>query len=71
MLAKEQVTSWKLRAFKYYFMPLKDVGLGGILIEPTADLVRLQKELIGVLAPFAAPAKRRHCRRLRDHAPGS
>jgi hypothetical protein len=50
------VTSWKLRAFKYYYMPLKDVGHGGIVVEPTADMVRLQKELIDALTPFTAPA---------------
>ena len=55
VLASEKVSSWKLKAFKYYYMPLKEVGLGGIVIEPTADLVRFQKELIDVIAPFRAP----------------
>ena len=36
-------------------MPLKQIGLGGIVVEPTADLVRLQKELIDATAPFMAP----------------
>jgi hypothetical protein len=56
VLAGEKVTNWKLNAFKYYYMPLKGIGLGGILVEPTADLVRLQKELFDTIAPFAAPA---------------
>jgi hypothetical protein len=56
VLASENVTSWKLKAFKYYYMPLKEIGLGGIVVEPTADLVRLQKELIDATAPFMAPA---------------
>jgi hypothetical protein len=55
VLAGEKVTSWKLKAFKYYYMPLKEIGLGGILVEPTADLIRLQRELIDATAPFMAP----------------
>jgi hypothetical protein len=35
---------------------LKEIGLGGIVVEPTADLIRLQKELIDATAPFMAPA---------------
>jgi hypothetical protein len=56
VLASEKVTSWKLKAFKYYYIPLKEIGLGGIVVEPTADLVRLQKKLIDATAPFIAPA---------------
>jgi hypothetical protein len=56
VLANEKVKSWKLKAFKYYYMPLKGIGLGGIVIEPTADLIRLQKELFETIAPFKAPA---------------
>jgi hypothetical protein len=56
VLASEKVMSWKLTAFKYYYMPLKEIGLGGILVQPTADLIRLQKELIDATASFMAPA---------------
>jgi hypothetical protein len=56
VLASEKVTSWKLKAFKYYYIPLKEIGLGGIVVEPTADLIRLQKELIDATAAFMAPA---------------
>jgi hypothetical protein len=35
VLASEKVMSWKLTAFKYYYMPMKDTGLGGILVHPT------------------------------------
>jgi hypothetical protein len=52
VLADENVTGWKLNAFKYYFLPWKDIGLGGIVIEPTDDLLRLQQELIDAVAPF-------------------
>jgi hypothetical protein len=56
VLASEAVTSWKLKAFKYYYMPLKEIGLGGIVVEPTADLIRLQRKLKDATAPFMAPA---------------
>jgi len=52
VLADEKVTSWNLKAFKYYYIPWKDIGLGGIVVEPTDDLLRLQQELIGAVAPF-------------------
>jgi hypothetical protein len=52
VLADEKVTSWKLKAFKYYYIPWKDIGLGGIVVEPTDDLLRLQQELIEAVAPF-------------------
>jgi hypothetical protein len=48
VLASEKVMSWKLKAFKYYYIPLKEIGLGGILVEPTADLIRLQDELFDI-----------------------
>jgi hypothetical protein len=50
------VMSWKLKAFKYYYIPLKEIGLGGILVEPTADLIRLQDELFEAIGKFMAPA---------------
>lgn len=54
-LATEKVLSWKLKAFKYYYMPLKEIGLGGIVVEPTADMIRLQKKLIDALTQFMSP----------------
>jgi hypothetical protein len=56
VLASEKVMSWKLTAFKYYYIPLKEIGLGGILVEPTADLIRLQEELFDAIGKFFAPA---------------
>ena len=53
--AKEDPTSWKLKAFKYYYIPGGPIGLGGIVIEPTPDLLRLQQELIDAVTPFTAP----------------
>jgi len=42
----------KLEAFKYYYMPSKDVGLSGIVAKPTPELVKLQANLIAAVAPF-------------------
>jgi hypothetical protein len=54
VLANEKPASWKLKAFKYYFIPWKDIGLAGIVVEPTADLLKLQQKLIDAVAPFTA-----------------
>jgi hypothetical protein len=56
VFANEDPTSWMLTAFKYYYIPDKGIGLGGIVIKPTADLLRLQRALIDAVAPFKAPA---------------
>jgi hypothetical protein len=55
VLATEKILSWKMKAFKYYYIPLKAIGLGGIVVEPTPDMVRLQKKLIDALEPFMSP----------------
>jgi hypothetical protein len=52
VLAEEKPTTWKLKAYKYYFLPWKEIGLAGIVIEPTDDLMRYQKKLIDAVAPF-------------------
>jgi 2'-5' RNA ligase len=52
VLASEKPTTWKLKAFKYYYIPSPPIGLAGIVVEPTEDLLRLQQELIDAVAPF-------------------
>ena len=52
VLAAVKPTGWKLKAYKYAYTPWKDLGLAGIVIEPTADLERFQKKLIDAVAPF-------------------
>jgi 2'-5' RNA ligase len=52
VLASEKPTTWKLKAFKYYYIPSPPVGLAGIVVEPTEDLHRLQQKLIDAVAPF-------------------
>jgi hypothetical protein len=50
--ATEKPTSWKLKAYKYYYIPSPPVGLAGIVVEPTEDLHRLQQKIIDAVAPF-------------------
>src|SRR5271169_5744387 len=52
VLAKEKAADWKLKAIKYYYIPSPPIGLAGIVVEPTADLLRLQRELIEAVTPF-------------------
>src|SRR5437660_3521036 len=52
VLAEEKPTAWRLKAYKYYYIPWKDMGVAGIVIEPTDDLNRYQKKLIEAVAPF-------------------
>ncbi len=52
VLADEKPASWKLKAFKYYYIPSPPIGLAGIVVEPTADLRRLQQKIIDAVAPF-------------------
>ena len=47
------VTGLKLEAFKYYYIPDKDLGLSGIVIKPTPELLELEKKVIDAVTPFA------------------
>jgi hypothetical protein len=44
--------SFPTKGVQVLLHPWKDIGLGGIVIEPTDDLLRLQQELIDAVAPF-------------------
>jgi hypothetical protein len=52
VLAKEKSMAWRLRAFKYYYIPAPPIGLAGIVIEPTEDLHRQQEGLIKAVEPY-------------------
>jgi hypothetical protein len=54
VLAGEKPAAWKLKAYRYYYLPWKDIGLAGIVIEPTDDLIRFQQKLVDAVAPFTA-----------------
>jgi 2'-5' RNA ligase len=52
VLASEKPTTWKLKAYKYYYIPSPPVGLAGIVVEPTEELLGLQQKLIDAIEPF-------------------
>jgi hypothetical protein len=52
VLAGEKPASWELKAYKYFYVVWDDLGLAGISIEPTDDLIRYQHKLIDTVAPF-------------------
>jgi hypothetical protein len=52
VFAAEKPTSWKLKAYKYYYIPSPPIGLAGIVVEPTEDLLRLQQKIIDAVTPF-------------------
>jgi hypothetical protein len=52
------VTSFKLKAYKYYYLTapsLPGVGLTGIVVETTPELIKLQQDLIAAVAPYTVP----------------
>jgi hypothetical protein len=52
VLARANVTAMKLEAFKYYYVPTKDLGLSGIVAKPTPELLKLEEDIIAAVAPF-------------------
>ncbi len=52
VLAKEGAAIRRLKAVKYYYIPSPPLGIAGIVVEPTEDLVRLQYQLLDAVAPF-------------------
>ena len=53
VFASANVTGLKLEAFKYYYIPDKDLGLLGIVIKPTPELLKLEQQVIDAVTPFA------------------
>jgi hypothetical protein len=52
VLAQENVASWNLKAVRYYYIPVPPNGIAGIVVEPTEELLRLQRRLLDAVAPF-------------------
>ena len=52
VLASGNVTAMKLKAFKYYYVPDKPLGLAGIVVEASPELIKLQQDLIDAVAPY-------------------
>lgn len=53
VFASADVTGLELEAFKYYYIPDKDLGLSGIVIKPTPELLELEQQVIDAVTPFA------------------
>jgi hypothetical protein len=45
---------WNLKATKYYYFPGGEIGLAGIVIESSPDLLKLQQEIIDAVASHTA-----------------
>jgi phosphoserine phosphatase len=52
VFAGANVTGLKLEAFKYYYIPSKNIGLAGVVAKPTPELLKLQQDVIAAVAPF-------------------
>jgi hypothetical protein len=58
VIQSDNVTSFKLKAYKYYYLTapsLPGLGLSGIVVETTPELVNLQADLIKAVAPYTVP----------------
>ncbi len=53
VLRSEQAAKWECKATGYYDLAHENLGLLGIVIEPTQELRRLQQKVIDAVAPFA------------------
>jgi 2'-5' RNA ligase len=56
VLAAKKPVDWKLKACKFYYSLWEGLGIAGIAIEPTDDLIGFQQKLIDAVAPFAVEA---------------
>ena len=52
VFASRNVTAFRLEAFKYYYIPSKDIGLAGIVARPTPEMLKLQQDVITAVTPF-------------------
>jgi hypothetical protein len=58
VVASHHVTNLKLTANKYYYLTSKSmpgIGLSGIVVETTPEVVKLQQDLIDAVAPYTVP----------------
>jgi hypothetical protein len=52
VLVSERVAGWQLKAVRYYYIPAGEIGIAGIIVEPTEDLRRLQRALVEAAGPL-------------------
>ena len=51
-LDSANITSLKLEAFKYYYIPDGPLGLQGIVVKPTPELLKVQQAVVDAVTPF-------------------
>jgi hypothetical protein len=54
VLASANVTGLNLEAFKYYYIPDGPLGLQGMVVKPTPELLKVQQAVIDAVTPFVA-----------------
>ena len=52
VLSAGNVAAIKLEAFKYYYLPAGKIGLSGIVVKTTPELLKLQEALIAAVKPL-------------------
>jgi hypothetical protein len=48
----ENPASWQLKAYKYYYIPAGPIGLAGIVVEVSDELLHFQQKLIDAVGSF-------------------
>jgi hypothetical protein len=56
VFARANLAGIKLEALKYYYIPIRDLGVSGIVAKPTPELLKLQADLIAAVEPFTVPS---------------
>jgi 2'-5' RNA ligase superfamily len=50
--AGKRAANWRLKAIRHYYIPTPPLGIAGIVVELTEDLLELQRKLLDAVAPF-------------------
>jgi hypothetical protein len=56
VFAAANVKSVKLEAYKYFYTPGGDIGVANIEVRPSAELLKLQQEMIAAVSPYTLEA---------------
>src|SRR5438093_13545411 len=67
VLASANLNAMKLEAFKYYYIPSKEIALARIVAKPTPELLKLQEDMIAAVAPFTVKTDRKSTRLNSSH----
>ncbi len=56
LLAEHRLQEWQLTATAVYYLPFGGLGVAGIVIAPTSELLALQRSLVELSRPFVVEA---------------